>query len=123
MACKDIHDCLEGTCPECGLFVDAYGNTEDDFRNCCFPDCGCDGARVCMAPSGCSRAAACLNLERGAKRVSYAELHRMERESQVKSVYIHTGPTRCACLKPAPRNTRDKQGNPFKRCTSCWRIV
>ena len=37
------------TCAHCNLAVDAYGNTEQDFRRCCFPDCGCDGARLCMA--------------------------------------------------------------------------
>lgn len=37
------------TCDHCGEEVDCYGNTESDFRNCCFPDCGCDGARLCMA--------------------------------------------------------------------------
>lgn len=40
------------TCPACKLEVDQYGNTEYDFRNCCFPDCGCDGERLCMA--GCA---------------------------------------------------------------------
>lgn len=41
-------------CPECQLPIDAYGNTEAQFEYCCFPDCGCDGARLCMAPSGAS---------------------------------------------------------------------
>jgi hypothetical protein len=36
-------------CPDCGLHVDDYGNTEDSFQYCCFPYCGCDGARLCMA--------------------------------------------------------------------------
>ena len=40
------------TCQTCGLEVDKYGNTEADFRNCCFPDCGCDGERLCMAQTG-----------------------------------------------------------------------
>ena len=48
-ACID-HLCFVGKrCPDCGLDVDAYGNTEAQFDNCCFPDCGCDGARLCMA--------------------------------------------------------------------------
>mgnify|MGYP001613519268 CR=1 FL=1 len=44
---------------------DKYGNTEDNFRYCCFPDCGCDGARLCDAPSGPNFAAINLNLEKG----------------------------------------------------------
>ena len=47
-------DFLGAVCPDCGLEVDQYGNTEDSFKYCCFPDCGCDGARLCMAPSGAS---------------------------------------------------------------------
>lgn len=43
---------------------DRYGNTEDDYQFCSFPDCGCDGARLCGAPSGPSQAALQLNLER-----------------------------------------------------------
>lgn len=42
------------TCAKCGLEVDDYGNTEDDFLHCSFPDCsfpdcGCLEARLCMA--------------------------------------------------------------------------
>ena len=50
-------------CPDCRLEVDAFGNTEDQFEYCCFPDCGCDGARVCMTgePNSASQA---MNLER-----------------------------------------------------------
>ena len=48
--CSDLHkDYANETCPRCNLPVDSYGNTEDDFQYCCFPDCGCDGARLCMA--------------------------------------------------------------------------
>lgn len=43
---------------------DKYGNTEDDFQNCSFPDCGCAGARLCMAPSGPHEGALTLNRER-----------------------------------------------------------
>ena len=49
-------DCKGGACPECGLPVDKYGNTEDDFQFCSFPDCGCDGARLCMAGVASERA-------------------------------------------------------------------
>lgn len=47
--------------------VDQYGNP---FRwnrviNCCFPDCGCDGARLCQAENGASSCACSLNIERG----------------------------------------------------------
>jgi len=50
---------------------DNYGNplTEDgelvDGRliYCCFPDCGCDGARLCMAENGASERACRQNVE------------------------------------------------------------
>jgi len=46
--------------------VDKYGNPTDGSRliNCCFPDCGCDGARLCMAENGPNRGSVELNLER-----------------------------------------------------------
>ena len=45
---------------------DEYGNTErEPFAFCSFPDCGCDGARLCQAKSGASRAACAINIERG----------------------------------------------------------
>ena len=44
------------TCPDCGDAVDAYGNTEGQFDYCSFPDCGCDGARLCMAGEASVRA-------------------------------------------------------------------
>ena len=61
--------CLEhlsyagGTCPDCGDPIDAYGNTENQFDYCSFPDCGCDGARLCDAQSGPSAHAASGNVE------------------------------------------------------------
>jgi hypothetical protein len=64
-SCPYAYDHTPGeTCPHCKLEVDDYGNTEDDFLHCCFPDCGCDGARLCMAgnPSLCART---LNIEHG----------------------------------------------------------
>lgn len=50
-------------CEVCGLLVDDHGNTEDDFRFCAYPDCGCDGSRLCMAPSGASDRACSYNVE------------------------------------------------------------
>lgn len=50
-------------CESCNLKVDGYGNTEEDFINCCFPDCGCNGHRLCMAESGPSEAALGGNVE------------------------------------------------------------
>lgn len=47
--CIDHLSFTEAICPDCSLQVDAYGNTEDQFDYCCFPDCGCDGERLCMA--------------------------------------------------------------------------
>lgn len=67
-------------CVECGaIFIggpshdtyaactpDQYGNTErEPFQYCSFPDCGCDGARLCQAKSGASPSACTLNIERG----------------------------------------------------------
>jgi DnaJ-class molecular chaperone len=47
--------------------VDDYGNPLSGDRTiyCCFPDCGCDGARLCMAEKGASVGACSLNIERG----------------------------------------------------------
>ena len=47
--CIDHLNFTNGTCPDCNEEVDSYGNTEDQFDNCSFPDCGCDGERLCMA--------------------------------------------------------------------------
>ena len=47
--CVDHLSFSNETCPDCGEEVDAYGNTESSFQYCSFPDCGCDGARLCMA--------------------------------------------------------------------------
>jgi hypothetical protein len=63
---SDCIDHLEFTneiCPDCGLPVDEYGNTEADFKYCCFPDCGCDGSRLCMAPNGPSENSCRGNIE------------------------------------------------------------
>ena len=63
--CTDAIDHAPGeTCPVCSLVPDEYGNTEADFLNCSFPDCGCDGARNCMAPNGPSGGACAINIER-----------------------------------------------------------
>jgi len=50
-------------CRHCKLEVDEYGNTEADFRNCSFPYCGCDGQRLCMAPSGANSDSLICNVE------------------------------------------------------------
>lgn len=60
------------TCEHCQLPVDRYGNTEGDFRSCSFPDCGCDGERLCMAPSGASDHARDVNVEGMYRRRDYA---------------------------------------------------
>jgi len=58
--CKYSFDHEPGeTCPHCNLEVDTYGNTEEDFRKCCFPDCGCDGERLCMAGEANENARKC----------------------------------------------------------------
>ena len=55
----------DSPCPDCGSRVDIYGNGEDDDRliNCCFPDCGCDGSRLCDAQNGASDASYTTNVE------------------------------------------------------------
>ncbi len=47
--------------------VDQYGNPTngDSLPYCRFPDCGCDGARLCMAKSGANSASCAMNIERG----------------------------------------------------------
>jgi hypothetical protein len=63
---EDCYDHLEyagGICPGCKDPVDAYGNTAYDFKYCSFPDCGCDGARLCMAKEGPSDSANSGNVE------------------------------------------------------------
>lgn len=47
--CLDHLEFLNETCPDCNLPVDNYGNTEAQYKYCSFPDCGCDGARLCQA--------------------------------------------------------------------------
>lgn len=43
---------------------DKYGNEIDgEFIYCSFPDCGCDGARLCMAKNGASDDACRGNVE------------------------------------------------------------
>lgn len=61
--CIDHLNFTEEVCPDCKLQVDAHGNTEDSFEYCCYPDCGCDGARLCMAGEP-NFASVCLNREK-----------------------------------------------------------
>lgn len=61
--CIDHLAFVGGVCEDCGLEVDQYGNTEDQFDYCCFPDCGCDGSRLCSAKEGASERAISQNVE------------------------------------------------------------
>ncbi len=63
MKCFDHLDFCGKMCPDCGLEVDQHGNTEGQFDYCCFPNCGCDGARLCMCPNGASETALSGNVE------------------------------------------------------------
>jgi hypothetical protein len=47
--CEYHLDNAGGTCTGCGERIDPYGNTAYAFKYCSFPNCGCDGARLCMA--------------------------------------------------------------------------
>jgi hypothetical protein len=60
--CGDHREFAEETCPTCEEPVDAYGNTAYSFKYCSFPDCGCDGARLCMAGNP-NDASCALNIE------------------------------------------------------------
>ena len=60
--CIDHLNFAGGICPDCNLEVDDYGNTEYQFDFCSFPDCGCDGSRLCMAGEA-SESAAIGNVE------------------------------------------------------------
>lgn len=61
--CIHLPDYAGETCTGCGEEIDDYGNTENDFRFCSFPDCGCDGARLCMAKNGASERSSHGNVE------------------------------------------------------------
>jgi hypothetical protein len=50
-------------CKECGLEIDEYGNTDAEFIYCSFPNCGCDGSRLCMAKNGPNEYSAECNVE------------------------------------------------------------
>lgn len=54
--CVHLPDYAGEKCAGCGDMIDQYGNTENDFNSCSFPDCGCDGARLCMAGCASGRA-------------------------------------------------------------------
>lgn len=70
MSCeKDHREFAGGICPVCEDEVDDYGNTPNVFLYCSFPDCGCDGARLCMAPRGPNFGSSCLNIERGTLKI------------------------------------------------------
>ena len=62
--CIDHLNFTNGICPDCGLDVDGYGNAENAFDYCSFPDCGCDGRRLCMAGEA-NWAATVFNIEKG----------------------------------------------------------
>lgn len=61
--CDNHLDYCGENCPSCKLPVNEYGNTEYQFDNCSFPDCGCDGARLCMANNGASERSCSGNVE------------------------------------------------------------
>lgn len=61
--CIDHLNFVGGVCEDCGLEVDEYGNTEDQFDYCSFPHCGCDGSRLCSAKEGPSARAVRQNVE------------------------------------------------------------
>lgn len=60
-------DATKPACDDAEEPADQYGNplSGDRIINCCFPDCGCDGSRLCMAENGASSSACSLNIDRG----------------------------------------------------------
>ena len=60
--CLEHLDHAGEICKGCGDPIDDYGNTEYSFKYCSFPDCGCDGARLCMAGEA-SETAMRINIE------------------------------------------------------------
>lgn len=67
--CCHLPDYVGEKCAGCGEEIDQYGNTESDFNACSFPDCGCDGARLCMA----GNASECANSYNGEGMYSSAD--------------------------------------------------
>lgn len=59
--CIDHLKFINCKCKNCGLDINEYGNTENQFQYCCFPDCGCESARNCMAEEGPSNISYALN--------------------------------------------------------------
>lgn len=54
----------EQACPHCDADLqNGWCEPCDKLINCCFPDCGCDGARVCMAENGASEDSNHANVE------------------------------------------------------------
>ncbi len=52
-------------CPHCETELqNGFCEPCDRLIECCFPDCGCDGARLCMAENGASTGALILNIEK-----------------------------------------------------------
>ena len=79
--CEYIFDHQPGEiCPHCKMEVNAYGNTEaDPCHFCQFPDCGCDGARLCQATKGPSEDSMRCNVEQMYSRTDKAAVQgRME---------------------------------------------
>ena len=83
--CFDHLDFCGKKCPGCGLIVDSYGNTEDQYDYCSFPDCGCDGERLCMAKNGASTRACAENVE--GMLLGNKPEHKAARAALMSSVY------------------------------------
>lgn len=79
MSCKKFYDHESGVvCECCKLLVDEYGNTEEDFHNCSFPDCGCDGSRLCQATNGANQNSLKCNVESMYRRKDRAAIEARE---------------------------------------------
>ena len=57
--CLNHLDFTGQVCPDCKDDVDHYGNTCNQMDYCSFPDCGCDGERLCMVDNSNENAKTC----------------------------------------------------------------
>ena len=85
MTCIDHLEFTGLKCPNCNDEVDEYGNTENQFEYCSFPDCGCQGSRNCAA-----RTPHTYNLETGEGNMKDSTRDMLISKFHFKWVNLHT---------------------------------
>jgi len=76
-------------CPHCDTDLqNGFCEPCDRLIECCFPGCGCDGARLCMAENGASEYAGLRNVEgmwrgrtREQRRAAMGLMHDLSKEA------------------------------------------